>query len=64
VIVPPGVLTPPESVALIDEAGIAVPLISAPGPDTVVVVLAVPTTVEVIPEPHVLVVCVLFWSPL
>jgi hypothetical protein len=54
VIVPLGVLTPPERVEEIEPALIAVPDMSLPGPDTVVVVGAVATTVEVIPAPHVL----------
>ena len=47
-------LTPPDRVDEIELVLIAVLEVSLPGPDTVVVVGAVATTVEVIPEPHVL----------
>lgn len=62
VIVPPAPAVPPERVDEIELAAIAVPEVSVAGAAAVAIVRFL-TTVEVIPEPHVLLAAALLESP-
>ena len=61
--VPPAPLVAPESVVLIALAGIAAPVAVAAGADTVLVVVVLPTAVDAMPLPHVLLDAALLASP-
>ncbi len=63
VIVPVAAVVAPLSVALIELVPMAVEVVSVPGAPAVMGALALPTTVEVIPEPQVLLEAELFESP-
>jgi hypothetical protein len=64
VIEPAAPLVAPPSVELTAPAGIAVPDVPAAGPDTVVVVVALPTEVEAMLGPQALLDAPLLESPL
>jgi hypothetical protein len=64
VTVPPAVLVAPETVDPIPLGGMAVPAVPVAGAAALVVVLACPTTVDVMPAPQPLVDGLLLASPL